>query len=129
MNLKEEVMELEKEVKEIQEESFATQILKDYKKQNKRQFIIILVILGMFTCLLGYTIWLLNDINYVETSEVYDMNTENGNNNYGNDRETEKSFDKMLQSLEDFTYLIMQEADSQDKIEKVRKTARKISEF
>ena len=35
----------------------------------------------------------------------------------------------MLQSLEDFTYLIMQEADSQDKIEKVRKTARKISEF
>ena len=129
MNLKEEVLELEKEVKEIQEESFATQILKDYKKQNKRQFIIILVILGMFTCLLGYTIWLLNDINYVETSEVYDMNTENGNNNYGNDRETEKSFDKMLQSLEDFTYLIMQEADSPDKIEKVRKTARKISEF
>ena len=52
-----------------------------------------------------------------------------GRDTYGNDRETEKSFDKMLQSLEDFTYLIMQEADSQDKIEKVRKTAKKISEF
>ena len=52
-----------------------------------------------------------------------------GRDNYGNDRETEKSFDKMLQSLEDFTYLIMQEADSPDKIEKVRKTARKISEM
>ena len=52
-----------------------------------------------------------------------------GRDNYGNDRETEKSFDKMLQSLEDFTYLIIQEADSQDKIEKVRKTARKISEM
>ena len=52
-----------------------------------------------------------------------------GRDSYGNDRETEKSFDKMLQSLEDFTYLIMQEADSQDKIEKVRKTARKISEM
>lgn len=52
-----------------------------------------------------------------------------GRDTYGNDRETEKSFDKMLQSLEDFTYLIMQEADSQDKIDKVRKTARKISEF
>ena len=52
-----------------------------------------------------------------------------GRDNYGNDRETEKSFDKMLQSLEDFTYLIMQEADSPDKIDKVRKTARKISEF
>ena len=52
-----------------------------------------------------------------------------GRDTYGNDRETEKSFDKLLQSLEDFTYLIMQEADSQDKIEKVRRTARKISEF
>ena len=82
MTLKEEVLELEKEVKEIEEESLAMSLLKDYKRQNKRQFIIILVILGMFTCLLGYTIWLLNDINYVETSEVYDMNTENGNNNY-----------------------------------------------
>ena len=52
-----------------------------------------------------------------------------GRDTYGNDRETEKSFDKMLQSLEDFTYLIMQEADSPDKIEKVKMTARKISEF
>lgn len=52
-----------------------------------------------------------------------------GRETYGNDRETEKSFDKMLQSLEDFTYLIMQEADSPDKIEKVRMTAKKISEF
>lgn len=52
-----------------------------------------------------------------------------GRETYGNDRETEKSFDKMLQSLEDFTYLLMQEADSQDKIEKVKMTARKISEM
>ena len=52
-----------------------------------------------------------------------------GRDNYGNDRETEKSFDKMLESLEDFTYLIMQEADSPDKVDKVRKTARKISEM
>ena len=63
-----------------------------------------------------------------EMGEHYGNYSE-GRNNYGNDRETEKSFDKMLQSLEDFTYLIMQEADSQDKIEKVRRTARKISEF
>lgn len=52
-----------------------------------------------------------------------------GRETYGNDRETEKSFDKMLQSLEDFTYLLMQEADSPDKIEKVKMTARKISEM
>lgn len=73
MGIKEEVLELEKEVKEIQEESFATQILKDYKKQNKRQFIVILVILGMFTCLLSYTIWLLTDIGVSTETDTIDI--------------------------------------------------------
>ena len=51
MNLKEEVLEMKKEVKEIQEESFATQILKDYKKVNERMFkiIIILIICWLLT--------------------------------------------------------------------------------
>ena len=62
MGLREEIEDMKKEVEEIQEHSFAMELLKDQKKQNRRQFIIILVILGMFTCLLGYTIWLLNDI-------------------------------------------------------------------
>lgn len=84
MVLKEEVLEMKKEVEELREieESFAMSLLKDYKKQNKRLFVVILVILGMFTCLLGYTIYLLNDIGAIETTESYDMNTENGNNNY-----------------------------------------------
>ena len=75
MNLKEEVMELEKEVKEIQEESFATQILKDYKKQNKRQFIIILVILGMWFATIGYLVYILNDIGTetTTTEELIDI--------------------------------------------------------
>lgn len=66
---------------------------------------------------------------YIDEMGEHYGNYSEGRDTYGNDHETEKSFDKMLQSLEDFTYLIMQEADSQDKIEKVRKTARKISEF
>ena len=65
MDIREEVLEMKKEVQEIQEHSFAMELLTDQKKQNKRQFIIILVILGMFTCLLGYTIWLLN---YIDTT-------------------------------------------------------------
>lgn len=75
MDLKKEVLELEKEVKEIQEESLAMSLLKDYKKVNKRMFIIILVILGMFTCLLGYTIWLLNDVGTetTTTEEIIDI--------------------------------------------------------
>ena len=49
---------VEKNQKKINQESFAMELLKDARKTNKRQFIIIIVILGMFTCLLGYTIWL-----------------------------------------------------------------------
>ena len=67
MGLKEEIEDMKKEVKDIQEHSFAMELLHDARKTNKRQFIIIIVILGMFTCLLGYTIWLLNDIGTVET--------------------------------------------------------------
>lgn len=80
MGIREEVLEMKREVKEIQEQSFALELLKDQKKQNKRMFIIILVILGMFTCLLGYTIWLLNDIGVeTTTQEVTDFDTINGN--------------------------------------------------
>lgn len=62
MGIREEVLEMKKEVKEMQEESFATQILHDYKIQNKRQFIVILVILGMWFATIGYLIYILNDI-------------------------------------------------------------------
>lgn len=87
MGLKEEVIELEKEVEEMQEHSFAMELLKDQKKQNKRQFIIILVILGMFTCLLGYTIWLLNDIGTTTQSiDIEDVeNIDNSHIKIGDD--------------------------------------------
>lgn len=80
--MREEVEELKKEVQEIKEESFAMSMLKDYKKQNKRQFIIILVILSMWFATIGYLVYILNDIQVVETTETYDMSTEDGNNNF-----------------------------------------------
>lgn len=84
MGLKEEVLEMKKEVQEIQEQSFAMELLKDQKKQNKRQFIIILVILGMWFATIGYFVYVLNDIGTetTTTDETYDMSTEEGNNNY-----------------------------------------------
>lgn len=69
MGIREEMLEMKKEVEEIQEESFAIQILKDYKKQSKRQFIVILVILGMWFATIGYLVYVLNDIG-TETTEV-----------------------------------------------------------
>ena len=68
MDIREEVLEMKKEVKEMQEESFATQILHDYKIQNKRQFIVILVILGMWFATIGYLIYILNDIGVKTTT-------------------------------------------------------------
>lgn len=61
MGIREEMLEMKKEVKEIQEESLAMSLLKDYKIQNKRQFIVILVILGMWFATIGYLIYVLND--------------------------------------------------------------------
>lgn len=51
--------------------SFALELIQDYKKQNKRQFIVILVILTMWFATIGYLVYLLNDIGVEETTETY----------------------------------------------------------
>lgn len=87
MNLKDDVINMKKEVKEMQEQSFAKELLNDYKKQNKRWFIVWII---TFLTLIGvtcYTLYLLNDIGTIEeTTETYnDVQQEtgdNGNNNF-----------------------------------------------
>lgn len=51
MGLREEIEDMKKEVEEIQEESLAMSLLRDYKKVNKRMFkiIIILIICWLLT--------------------------------------------------------------------------------
>lgn len=62
----------------------ATEMLHILKVQNKRLFIIWLITFIAFICLLGYTIWLLNDVGSYE--ETITQDTEQGINNYiGND--------------------------------------------
>lgn len=68
-----------------EENSFARELLKDLKAQNKRLFIIWIITFIALIGMVGYTVYLLNDIGTEETittTETYDMNTENGNNNY-----------------------------------------------
>ena len=81
MSMKEDVIEMKKELEEIRSEGCALSILSDYKKQSKRQFIVILVILGMWFATIGYLVYVLNDIGVVEetTQEVTDFDTINGN--------------------------------------------------
>ena len=81
--MKEDLDMAKKELEELKEQSFAMDLLKDYKNQNKRQFIIILVILTMWFATIGYLVYVLNDIGVIEetTQEVMQEN-ESGNNNF-----------------------------------------------
>lgn len=74
--MKEEIEELKKEVKEINQDSFAMEMLKDYKKQNKRQFIIIIILIMCWFVTGAYLVYLLNDIGVIEeTQEISDVDT------------------------------------------------------
>lgn len=62
----------------------ATEMLHILKVQNKRLFAVWIITFIAFICLLGYTIYLLNDIGVEET--IVSQDNENGYNNYiGND--------------------------------------------
>lgn len=75
--LKDDIMAVKKELKEVKEKSIAMELLSDFKKQNQRQFIIILVILALWFITIGYLVYILNDIGVVETStqEITDIET------------------------------------------------------
>ena len=75
--MREEILEMKKQVEKIKEDSLGLELLRDYKKQNKRQFIVILVILGMW---FGYLVYILNDIGTeTTTQEVTDIDSVDGN--------------------------------------------------
>ena len=67
----------------MKEQSFAMELLQDYKKANKRLFIIIIIILAMWFATIGYLVYVLNDIGTIETTtsqEIQDVDTiENSN--------------------------------------------------
>lgn len=64
----------------MEEKGLALELLADYKKANKRQFIIILVLIVMWFLTIGYLVYTLNDIGTVETTtqEVSDFDSING---------------------------------------------------
>lgn len=66
MSIKDDVIEMRKELEEVRNESFAMEILSDYKKSNKRMFISLIIILCMWFVTIGYLVYILNDIEYTE---------------------------------------------------------------
>jgi len=95
VGLKEEVIDMKKEVQEVKERSLTLEILSDYKKANKRLFIITLILLFILLITFGYLTYVLNDIEYEETTtetETYDIEQDSGddgNNNFINGKENE----------------------------------------
>lgn len=85
--MKEDVIEMRKIVKQAQkeEQSLAMELLNDMKKANKRLFILCLIEFFGLLLSVGYTIYVLNDIGYEETTEVIQENTDGYNNYVGND--------------------------------------------
>lgn len=70
----------------MEEQSLAMELIKDYKKQNKRLFIIILIILFMWLATIGYLVYILNDIGVIEETTTITQENADGYNNYiGND--------------------------------------------
>lgn len=56
--------------------NLATEILSDYKKANKRMFIIIITILIMWFLTIAYLVYILNDIGTIETTQkIEDVDT------------------------------------------------------
>lgn len=75
--MRDEIMEVKREIEEVKEKSFAMELISDYKRQNKRQFIVILVILTMWFATIGYLVYLLNDIGTVDESTIDIEDVEN----------------------------------------------------
>ena len=92
MGLEEELEEMERKIEKqgkiIEEQSFAFEILSDYKKQNKRLFWIWGITFLAFIGALCYIIYILNDTAVVETDtiDVKDVETiDNSNIKIGDD--------------------------------------------
>ena len=87
MGLKDDINDMKKEVncvKEMKKQSLAKEMLEDYKKQNKRLFIIIIVILCMWFATGCYLVYILNDTAIIEETTTQEVTQDNkdGNNNF-----------------------------------------------
>lgn len=75
------VKSIESNFEKIQKNSYALDILKDYKSESKKWFTILLIVLVMWFATICYLVYVLNDMGVYEetTQEVTDFNTINGN--------------------------------------------------
>ena len=74
-------MDIKHDIEEIKHDSWAMEILKDYKSANKRMFVILLITLIMWFVTIGYLVFVLNDISYTEeTIDIQEVEQIEGSN-------------------------------------------------
>ena len=93
MKIVEEVNNMKKDIKEVKKESFALELLKDYKKMNKRLFITIVIILCFWFATIGMFVYYINTTGFEEErtqeiEEIDDLSNSNIINGdvYGKDK-------------------------------------------
>lgn len=83
MSIQEDIEKIEKKAEKLEKNSFALELLEDYKKANKRMFIALILVLFMWFATIGYLVYVLNDIGTIEntsTQEIEDVDSiENSN--------------------------------------------------
>lgn len=65
--------DIDKVAREVDDTSFAFEILQDYKKANKRLFIIVLILIFSLVGSVGYTFYLLNQYQEVDIDQKVDV--------------------------------------------------------
>lgn len=81
MKIREDVYDIKKELQEVKQESFAFSILSDYKRQNKRLFIALVIVLVMWFVTIGAFLYYIINVDYEEVTEVAEVENESGNAN------------------------------------------------
>ncbi len=86
MNIQEEVNSMKQDINQVKSDSFAMELLKDYRKMNKRLFIVIITILCMWFATIGVGIYYITHYTYEEEIITETANTDTGGNACVGDR-------------------------------------------
>lgn len=82
--MRDEIMEVKREIEEVKEKSFALELLQDQRKANRRMFIIIMTLIVLLFAETVFMFYTLNDIGTYE--DTITQENDGGYNNYiGND--------------------------------------------
>ena len=77
--------DVEKQSKDIEEHSFAWEMLKQYSASNKRLFTALIVVIVLWFCTMGGFVWLWNQCDYATattTTTSYEIAASSGNAAY-----------------------------------------------